>query len=93
MSKFKFADSVSMRMVQIFQEAIMTGVDGADLLRQVELQSDSSDPSVLVMTPEYVAQVKESYEKLERQAEELRRLQHSQVLFGTNTGDTGREPD
>ena len=82
MSKFKFSDAVSMRMVQIFQEAIMTGVDGADLLRQVELEPSEADPSVLVMTPAYVQLVKESHAKLERQAEELQRLQHSQVLFG-----------
>lgn len=84
MSKFKFSDAVSMRMVQIFQEAIMTGVDGADLLRQVELEPSEADPSVLVMTPAYVRLVKESHEKLERQAEELQRLQHSKVLFGSD---------
>jgi len=71
MSEFKFADNVSMRMVQIFQEAIMTGVDGADLLRQVRLVTDPSDPSVLVLSDDYQCQVKESYEKLEAQALEL----------------------
>lgn len=71
MNKFKLADSVSMRLVQIFQEAIMTGVDGADLLRQVQLQPDESDPSVLVLSPEYRAQVTEMHAKLEAQAKEL----------------------
>jgi hypothetical protein len=60
----QFADSVSMRLVQIFQEAILTGVDGADLLRQVQLQPDVNDPNVLVLTPEYQAQVRKSHEKL-----------------------------
>ena len=64
MVNLQFADSVSMRLVQIFQEAIMTGIDGADLLRQVRLQPDVNDPNVLVLTPEYQAQVRESHEKL-----------------------------
>jgi len=91
MSKFKLADSVSMRMIQIFQEAIMTGVDGADLLRQVELEPDLSDVNTLVMTEEYKALVKDSHEKLLRQAEELQRLQHSKSLFVTGGSDSGSD--
>ncbi len=71
MSEFKLADNVSMRLIQIFQEAIMTGVDGADLLRQVRLVTDPTDPSVLILSDEYQRLVKESYEKLEAQALEL----------------------
>jgi len=71
MSEFKFADNVSWRLVQIFQEAILTGVDGGDLLRQVRVQVDPSDPNVLVLTDEYVKQVKEMHNKLEQQALEL----------------------
>lgn len=71
MSNFKLSDSVSMRLVQIFQEAIMTGVDGADLLRQVRLQVDENDTSTLVLTPEYAQQVKDMHEKLLKQAAEL----------------------
>lgn len=88
MSNFKFSDSVSMRLVQIFQEAIMTGVDGADLLRQVRLQADDSDPSTLVLTPEYKAQVKESHDKLEKQAEELKATQTPTLLFGGDGGSS-----
>lgn len=82
MSKFKLADSVSMRLVQIFQEAIMTGVDGADLLRQVELQPDEDDPSILVLSPEYKAQVAEMHAKLEAQAQELQAQRRPKLIFG-----------
>lgn len=76
--QFKFADSISMRLVQIFQEAIMTGIDGADLLRQVRMEPDASDPNVLVLTPEYQRMVKESFEKLEARAKELQATQTTQ---------------
>jgi hypothetical protein len=71
MSEFKFADSVSLRLVQIFQEAILTGVDGGDLLRQVRVQVDPNDSNTLILTDEYVKQVKEMHDKLEKQAIEL----------------------
>lgn len=65
---FKFADSVSMRLVQIFQEAIMTGVDGADLLRQVTLAPDVNSPNVLTLTPEYQKQVTEGHQRMVAEA-------------------------
>jgi len=65
---FRLADSVSMRLVQIFQEAMMTGVDGADLLRQVRLELDESDPTSLVLTREYTQQFTEALKKLEAEA-------------------------
>lgn len=68
---FKFADSISWRLVQIFQECMLTGVDGGDLLRQVRVQVDPSDPTTLVLTDEYQTQVKESHQKLEKEALEL----------------------
>ena len=82
MSNFRFADSVSARLVQIFQEAIMTGVDGADLLRQVRMIPDESDPNVLVLSPDYVQQVKESYAKLLQQAEELQARRGPKLILG-----------
>lgn len=88
MSKFKLADSVSMRLVQIFQEAIMTGVDGADLLRQVELQPDESDPNVLVLSPEYRAQVAEMHAKLEAQAQELQAQRRPKLILGGDGSDS-----
>lgn len=68
---YKLSDSVSMRLVQIFQEAIMTGCDGADLLRQVRLQVSDRDFDTLVLTPEYVKLVKQSHDELEKRAAQL----------------------
>lgn len=87
MSKFKFADSVSMRLVQIFQEAMIMGLDGADLLRQVQLQPDESDPNVLVLSPEYQAQVKEAYVKYEAQAKELQAQRGPKLILGDDGSD------
>lgn len=78
---FKLADGVSMRLVQIFQEAIMTGVDGADLLRQVRLCPDPSDPSMLQLTPEYRQQVTDMHAKLEEQAHELQAAQSGRKVI------------
>lgn len=82
MSKFKFADSVSMRLVQIFQEAMMMGIDGADLLRQVQLVPDESDPHVLVLAPEYQTQVKEAHAKYEAEAKELQASRGPKLILG-----------
>jgi hypothetical protein len=68
---YKLSDSVSMRLVQIFQEAIMTGCDGADLLRQVRLQVSDKECDTLVLTPEYVKLVKQTHDELEKRAAEL----------------------
>jgi len=63
-SQMKFSDSVWHRVVQIVQEAMLTGVDCADLLRQVRVVPDQTDPHVLVLSSEYQKQVREMHEKL-----------------------------
>ena len=60
----------------------MTGVDGADLLRQVQLQPDESDPHVLVLTPEYQNQVKSMHAKLLEQAQELSAARLPKLILG-----------
>jgi len=70
-SDMKFADSVWHRVVQIVQEAMLTGVDCADLLRQVRVVPDASDPHVLVLSAEYQKQVREMHEKMLQQAREM----------------------
>jgi len=60
---YKFSDSVSMRMIQIFQESVIFGIDGADLFRQVRLVVDENDPESLILDPEYEKQVAEMHEK------------------------------
>lgn len=71
MAQMKFADSVWHRVVQIVQEAMLTGVDCGDLLRQVRVVPDETDPHVLVLSSEYERQVKEMHEKLLQQAREI----------------------
>lgn len=60
---YKISDSVAMRMIQIFQEAVIFGIDGADLLRQVRLVEDPSEQGTLTLDPEYVKLVAEMHEK------------------------------
>lgn len=71
MEQMKIADRVWQRVVQIVQEAMLTGVDCADLLRQVRVVPDETDPHVLVLTADYERQVKEMHEKLLQQAREI----------------------
>lgn len=60
---YKISDSVAMRMIQIFQEAVIFGIDGADLLRQVRLVEDPKEAGTLSLDPEYVILVAEMHEK------------------------------
>lgn len=60
---YKISDSVAMRMIQIFQEAVIFGIDGADLLRQVRLVEDPQEEGTLVLDPAYISSVKEMHEK------------------------------
>lgn len=87
MSDFKFADSVWHRVVQIVQEAMLTGVDCADLLRQVRVVTDASDPSVLVLSTEYQLQVKSMHDKMLQHAREVSTAQTGNKFIVP--GDTG----
>lgn len=64
MNNFKLADSVLFRVVQILQEALVTETDIGDLLRQIELKPDSTDPHVLTLTEDYVKQVERWHQQL-----------------------------
>lgn len=68
--KYKISDEVSMRFIQIFQEAVLLGVDGADLMRQVRLAVDSSEEDSLVLDPEYKKFVEESHQKYLKELED-----------------------
>lgn len=68
---YKISDSVAMRMIQIFQEAIILGVDGADLMRQVRLVVDQTCPDTVTLDPSYEAQVVEMHKKYLEDAEKL----------------------
>ena len=71
----KFADGIWHRVVCIIQEAMLTGVDCADLLRQVRVVPDETDPHVLLLTPEYQRQVREMHEKMLDQAKQIQASQ------------------
>jgi hypothetical protein len=87
MSKFRFADSVSMRLVQIFQEALLFGVDGADLLRQVRLVQAESDPHTLVLDPDYAQHVKEGHSRAEEEAKKLSESKRPKLILGGDGSD------
>jgi hypothetical protein len=77
---YKISDSVAMRMIQIFQEALLLGLDGADLMRQVRLVVDSSTPDVLTLDPQYESQVSEMHQKYLDEAEKLTQASSGEVL-------------
>lgn len=69
---YKISDSVAMRFIQIFQEAVLMGIDGADLMRQVRLVVDEANPDTVVLCPQYENQVLEMHKKYLEDAERLR---------------------
>ena len=84
----KFSDSVWHRVVQIVQEAMLTGVDCSDLLRQVRVIPDETDPHVLVLSPEYERQVREMHEKMLKQTKEMAAAAATGPRFIINPGGT-----
>lgn len=79
----KLADSVLHRIVQIVQEGMLMGVDVADIMRQVELRPDASDPHVLVLTEEYKEMVQKQHESLLKFVEEKKNESSDDVLIKT----------
>lgn len=71
MKEMKFADGVWHRVVQIVQEAMLTGVDCADLLRQVRVVPGPDDPHVLVLSEGYERQITEMHSEMLRRAREM----------------------
>jgi len=69
---YKISDSVAMRFIQIFQEAVLMGLDGADLMRQVRLVVDEASPDTVTLCPQYEAQVIEMHKKYLDDAEKLK---------------------
>jgi hypothetical protein len=68
---YKISDAVAMRFIQIFQEAVLLGVDGADLMRQVRLTVDPTDSTTVTLDPQYEAQVADMHRKYLEEAEKL----------------------
>lgn len=70
---YKISDTVAMRFVQIFQEALLLGLDGADLMRQVRLVVDETNPDTVTLDPQYELRVKEMHEKYLADVEKLQK--------------------
>jgi hypothetical protein len=60
---YKLSDSVLHRIVQIVQEGFLLGIDVADLMRQIVLTQDQSDPDMLVLEPDYKKSIEEAHQK------------------------------
>jgi hypothetical protein len=77
---YKISDAVAMRMIQIFQEALILGVDGADLMRQVRLVVDPENSDTMTLDPAYKDQVNEMHRKYLEQAEALKASEQNNQL-------------
>ena len=62
-------DDVLARVAQIVQEAILTGIDCVDIMRQMRLHE--VEPGRLSLTPEYVKSVKDGHERMMEQLPDL----------------------
>lgn len=60
--EYKLADNVWHRVVQIVQEAMLLGIDCADLLRQVRLKA-AEEEGVFELSDSYRQQVDSMHEK------------------------------
>ena len=84
MANYKLADSVLHRIVQIVQEAMLTGTDCSDYFRQIDLVPDESSTGYLVLTTEYKQHVKDSHAKLLEQVEELQTKRSPSLILDTD---------
>jgi hypothetical protein len=81
--KYKLDDSVLHRIVQIVQEAFLTGVDCADIMRQIELEHKGGiamGPAKLTLTEEYKELVKRQHEEMLKFAEEQSKKKSEEPL-------------
>lgn len=85
--EMKLADSVLARFVQIIQEAMLLGIDCVDIMRQVRIVPDASDPHVLVLSEAYQRDVKQMHDKLMAELNEKRAQEPSKLIVGGNHGD------
>ena len=89
-NELKFSDSVWHRVINAFQEAILTGVECSDVLRQIRVVPDASDPHVLVLSPEYEKQVRDMHAKMLEEAQKLQVKKSDGLLVGKGSpGDAG----
>lgn len=58
MKKYKLSNEVIARIVQLVQEALMTGNDCLVYFQQMELTENKDDPTQVVLTEDYKSLVK-----------------------------------
>ena len=86
MTQYKLSDDVLRRIVQILQEALLTGTDVSDHLRMIRLADlrPNEDGSTLTLdlAPDYSKQVQDNFEKMIKEAEEIKenRARHGSVI-------------
>jgi len=78
------SDKVWARVVQIVQEAMLLGVDCADLLREIRVCHCHTDDKVLVLTDAYVKHVTEMHEKLLKDLEEKKAAKQAKLVIDPN---------
>ncbi len=88
-NELKFADSVWHRVVQIVQEAMLTGVDCADLLRQIRVVRSSTHSDELVLSQEYEKHVKTMHDEMLRHAKSVQESQVGNKFLVTGTESRG----
>ena len=70
-NQYFMTNDVLHRLVQILQLAMLTGVDIADLLKQMRFITADDDPSALKLTPEYDSHFRDMIKQLEKQADDI----------------------
>lgn len=83
--KYKLSDEFIGRVINIFQEAMISGTDALDLFRQMEIQPDSTDKNVLVMTDDYRKVVDRWHKQIEDDLKE--REKKATCIQGTGSLD------
>lgn len=70
--EFTISDDVWRRVVQVVQEAMLTGLDCVDYFRQIRVEQSEENSSELVLTSGYKQMVREHHKKLLDEAEAIK---------------------
>lgn len=86
---YRFSDQLLGRVLNVIQEAMISGVDVLDLFREMRVKPADGDPHELVLTEDYTKKVDEWHKQIERELqrrkEDLDNNQEGRV-FITGTG-------
>ena len=76
----KLDDTVLVRIVQIIQEAMLTGTDCVDYMRLIELEESSENKGKLVLTEQYQEVVAREHEQLLEYADKNKPVENEDEL-------------